>query len=185
MSPTPQATATPQPTSSTFGAAVFLDPDDCINAAAGYRIAYPNDWYSNAEVLNPFDAEQPGIDACQYFAPVDFEVIYGSEPSPSVAISVAVIELPDNASWNYGPFDGYAILSDSAINIAGLPGRVQEVEATAPHYPALAVGERYTEYVVELAQGRFLTARTRSTDNYETAAQVLANMMLTLEFVSP
>ena len=39
--PIPSATATPAP----FGAAVFEDPDSCTNGAAGYRVAFPDDWY--------------------------------------------------------------------------------------------------------------------------------------------
>jgi hypothetical protein len=190
VAPTPQATAStqattsPQPTESPFGAAVFADPDDCVNSVSGYRVAYPDDWYSNAGIANPLNPAAEGIAPCQYFAPTTFEVVYGTEPSPAIAISIAVIELPEGVTWNYGPFEGYAILSSAPATIDGYPARVQEVEVTEPSIGFWSLGDRYTEYVVDLGANRYLTAQTRNPNVYDMSREILDDMMRTLELVS-
>jgi hypothetical protein len=67
--PTPTVAATPtgEPAPTSFGAAVFPDPDDCTNAEGAYRVAYPNAWYSNAAVPNPFNPAGEGVPACILF----------------------------------------------------------------------------------------------------------------------
>ena len=175
----------PKASSTPFGAAVFTDPDDCTNPVAGYQVAYPDEWYSNAAVPNPLGPAD-GIPACIAFAPTDFPVLYGTEPSPAIAIMIAVFELPEGVSeYNYGPFEGYAVLSDSAVTVGGYPARVLEFEVTQPSVGFTQVGDRYTEYVVELSGRRFLAARTQSQDDYATSRQVLSEMMQTLEVLSP
>ena len=181
----PPPTTPASTTASSFGAAVFADPDDCVNPVGGYRVAYPDDWYSNAVVENPFDPAGDGIAACGSFAPRDFATVYGTEPSPAVAISMGVTELPDGVPWNYGPFEGYAILSDVPATIAGYPARVQEVEVTLPNPGFVVVGDRSTTYIIELGDNRYLYARTTNSKDYPASQQVLADMMRTLELVSP
>ena len=181
----PSAVVMPEATPMPFGADVFTDADDCTNPAAGYRVAYPDHWYSNAAVPNPLGAAD-GVPACIAFAPTDFSVVYGTEPSPAIAITIAVFELPDGVpEYNYGPFEGYAVLSDSAAAVGGHPARILEVEVTQPSVGFTQLGDRYTEYVVELPGRRFLNARTRSQDDYATSRQVLSEMMQTLEVLSP
>src|SRR6188508_2457088 len=177
MTPAPTSVPTATPTPSPFGAAVFADPDDCVNPVGGYRVAYPNDWYSNAAVENPFDPAGEGIAACTSFAPRDFATVYGTEPSPAVAISMGVTELPEGVPWNYGPFEGYAILSDVPATIAGYPARVQEVEVTLPNPGFVVVGDRSTTYIIELGENRYLYARTTNSKDYPASQQVLADMM--------
>ena len=86
--------------------------------------------------------------------------------------------------WDYGPYDGYAILNDSPITIGGYPTRVQELEVIVPNIGYVAVGDRYTAYIVELGENRYLSARTTNSADYRGSRQVLADMMLTFEFVS-
>jgi len=187
-SPTPAPTATAAPTSeppqAAFGADVFAEPDECTNTEDGFRVAYPNAWYSNAAVPNPLDPNQPGIPACRYFAPVAFGVTYGSEPVPDIAILIAANELPPGAAWTYAPVEGRRLLSDATVHIDGLPARVLEYEVTVGYGP-IRPGDRNTTYVVELGDNRFLVAQTTNQKDYDAARPVLADMMRTLDILAP
>lgn len=177
--PSTASSATPQPNPSPFGAAVFTDPDDCVNPVDGYRVAYPDAWYSNAELANPLNPAGEGIAPCQFFASTDFEVTYGTEIPADVAV---VIRRYDE--WHSGAFSGRRVLSDQQTMIDGLAARVQEIEITERTL-AFAPGDRFTEYVVELEDGSFLVAATYVGSDYESARTVLDDMMQTLELQSP
>jgi hypothetical protein len=181
-SPTASPTAEPAPTP--FGAAVFTDPDDCTNPGGGYRVAYPRAWYSNAAGPNPFNPAGECVPACMRFAPTEFVVVYGSEISPDVAIWIRVDELPEGIDWDYGPFPGHSILSDSATAVDGQPARVREIEVTERDI-AFSPGDRYTEYVIQVSDSRFLLAQTYSQPDYATSKVILDQMMETLRFTSP
>ena len=92
-----------------------------------------------------------------------------------------ITELPEGEVWSYGPSDGYAVLSDQPVTIDGYPARVQEVEVTVPDIGFVVVGDRFTKYVVELGEGRYLYARTTNSKDYRASRRVLADMMQTLE----
>jgi len=160
-----EATPTPEPTG--FGSAVFADPDDCTNPDAGYRVAYPDSWYSNSAV--------EGIAACWLFAPTNFNLTYGTEIPAQVAI---VIRRYDE--WNSGSFSGRRVLSDQETVVDGLPARVQEIEITERTL-AFAPGDRFTEYVVGLEDGTYLVATTYLGPDYEGAKSVLDDMMRTMQ----
>ena len=59
-SPTPEPTATPQPpTGSGFtinshpeADALFLERDQCQNLQDGYQLVFPEEWYTNTEILD-------------------------------------------------------------------------------------------------------------------------------------
>ena len=68
-------------------------------------------------------------------------------------------ELPAGTAWTYAPSPGYRLLSDSTIVVDGLRARVLEYEATEVYGP-IRPGDRHTNYVTELGDDRFLTART-------------------------
>lgn len=167
LSPAPSTTALPTP----FGATAFTDPDDCTNVDVGYRVAYPNAWYSNAP--------SEGIAACWLFAPTDFEVAYGTEIPPQVAIVIRRLE-----EWNYGAFSGRRVLSDRSVVVDGRPARVQEIEITERDL-AFAPGDRFTEYVIELPDGAYLVADTYLGPDYESARTVLNDMMGTIQIGLP
>ncbi len=168
-SPTLEATPTPEPTG--FGSAVFADPDDCTNLDAGYRVAYPDWWYSNSAV--------EGIAACWLFAPTNFDLTYGTEIPAQVAI---VIRRYDE--WNSGSFSGRRVLTDQETVVDGIPTRVQEIETTERSL-AFAPGDRFTEYVVGLEDGTYLVATTYLGPDYESAKSVLDDMMRTMHVGAP
>ena len=185
--PTPTVVPTPAATPSPFGVAVFPDPDDCTNPAGGYRVAYPNSWYSNAAIPLPGDASGAGEPACQLFAPTDFVQLYGTEISSDVAIWIRVYELPEGTAWNYGPFPGQLrIFSDSEAIVGGQPARVQEIEVIEGSMSARP-GDLYSQYIIELSSSRYLKAQTiyYHQEEYETNRMILDQMMQTLEFTSP
>ena len=179
VAPTPRATASESPTPSLFGAAVFAEPDDCVNPVGGYRVAYPDDWYSNAGVENPLNPAGEDIAPCWLFAPADFEVIYGTEIPADVAVVIRRFD-----AWDYGPWSGNVILSDVRATIAGHPARIQEREITERTI-AFAPGQRVAQHIVELPDGSYLVAETYLGPDYESARTVLDDMMQTLELVSP
>jgi len=172
-----EATPTPEPTG--FGSAVFADPDDCTNPDEGYRVAYPDSWYSNAAMENPLNPDGDGIAACWLFAPTNFSLTYGTEIPAQVAI---VIRRYDE--WNSGSFSGRRVLSDQETVVDGLPARVQEVEITERTL-AFAPGDRCTEYVVGLEDGTYLVATTYLGPDYESAKSVLDDMMRTMQVGVP
>lgn len=160
------------------------DPDHCTNPLGGYRIAYPDNWYSNAAVANPLNPAAEGIAACQYFAPRDFAVVYGTEPSPDIAIHLALVELPDGVAWDYGPYDGYDVLKDEPARIAGHPARVQVLELLYPDSGYVAVGGRVAQYIVALGKNRYLVGRTTNSTDYRASRRGLADMLRTLVLIS-
>jgi hypothetical protein len=163
---------------------VFADPDSCINPELGYRVAYPASWYSNAAMANPLNPEGVGIAACWLFAPTEFAVVYGTEISPDVAVVIQSFETPEGVAYEYSPPRNARIVSDSTTTIAGRPARYQELEITERDI-GHQVGDRIARYVVQLSERTYLTAETYRGPDYSTAATVLAQMVLTLEFVTP
>jgi hypothetical protein len=169
--PEPRPTSAPTSEPTAFGSAVFADPDDCTNPDAGYRVAYPDSWYSNASV--------EGIASCWLFAPTDFDLTFGTEIPAEVAI---VIRRYDE--WNSGSFSGRRVISDQQTVVDGLPARLQEIEITERTL-ALSPGDRLTEYVIELEDGSFLVAATYLGSDYGSARSVLSDMMATMQIGTP
>ena len=172
-SPSAELSATPQPSAEPtgFGASVFADPDDCINPEAGYRVAYPNAWYSNIAL--------EGIAPCWLFAPTPFELTFGTEIPAEIAI---VIKREDE--WDSSMFGGRRVLSERDTTVDGLPARVQDIEVTAGS-TAFVPGDRFTEYVVELPDGAYLVAATYQGPDYEAARSLLDDMMKTIQIETP
>jgi hypothetical protein len=170
LQPSPEpSNATPLPTA--FGAAIFHDPDDCTNLDVGYRVAYPDSWYSNAA--------REGIAACWLFAPTEFELVYGTEIPAEVAIVIRRFD-----EWDSGSFSGRKIISDHSVAVDGLPARVQEIEATERTL-SFAPGDRFVEYVIELPDGAHLVATTYIGPDYESAKAVIGDMMSTMQIGLP
>lgn len=61
---------------------------------------------------------------------------------------------------------------------------MQEIEITERSI-TFAPGDRITEYVVELPDGAFLVADTYVGPDYDSAKDVLGDMMLTMEIQQP
>jgi hypothetical protein len=56
---------------------VFDDPDNCTNEVAGYRLAFPDDWWVNTKYEDP---EAGHIAACRFFSPNEFDAYSITEP---------------------------------------------------------------------------------------------------------
>jgi hypothetical protein len=183
--PTPAATPTALPTPTPFGAGVFAMPDSCTNPEAGYRVAYPEAWYSNAAMANPLNPDGEGIAACWLFAPTDFALVYGTQIPVEVAIFIRRFEPGTDVEWAYGLGDGARVLSSSEAAVAGLPAHFLEIEVTERSM-ALAPGDRIARYVVAVPDGSYLVAQTiYYGPDYEESKAVLGQMMETLELVRP
>jgi hypothetical protein len=187
---TPAAAPTALPTATPFGAGVFAVPDSCTNPEAGYRVAYPEAWYSNAAMENPLTPDGEGIAACWLFAPTDFALVYGTEIPFEVAIMIRRLEPGADVEWAYGLGDGARVLSSSEaalVLVAGLPAHFLEIEVTERSM-ALAPGDRIARYVIAVPDGSYLVAQTTyyfGPDSYEEDKAVLSQMMQTLELVGP
>jgi hypothetical protein len=183
--PTPAATPTVLPTATPFGAGVFAMPDSCTNPEAGYRVAYPEAWYSNAAMDNPLNSDGEGIAACWLFAPTDFALVYGTHIPVEVAIIIRRFELDEGVEWAYGLADGARVLSSSETAVAGLPAHFLEIEVTERSM-ALAPGDRIARFVVAVSDGAYLVAQTiYYGPGYEESKAVLSQMMRTMELIAP
>jgi hypothetical protein len=184
--PTPAATPTALPTPTPFGASVFATPDSCTNPEAGYRVAYPEAWYSNAAMENPLNPDGEGIAACWLFAPTDFVVGYGTEIPWEAAVIIRRFELGAGVEWDYEAGSARE-LSSSEATVAGLPARFQELEVTERDH-LFAPGDRIAQYVIAVADGSYLVAQTTyyfGPDSYEESKALLSQMMQTLELIAP
>jgi hypothetical protein len=177
-SPSEQPTPTLTPAPSTDPAApfpvvpnaaadeLFLDRDTCTNAADGFRVAFPDAWWTNTAVGD--------VTPCSWFAPTTFTVPDPSEVPPEIAITITWIEgdsgSPDQViSRQFGIVGG----TQAAVRV--------EYERND--------GGRYYRYQVQLGptpeEGPNLVAET-STDmagDYELNKAVLDRIMATMELL--
>lgn len=89
--PEPVAVATPQPTSevavaeaAAMAAQLFTDPDECTNPEDGYRLTFPDAWYTNTATGD--------VPACSWFTPEFFEVAVRGETPEEIWIEINVFE---------------------------------------------------------------------------------------------
>ena len=159
----------------------WIEPDleslhTCQNAAAGYRVSFPEAWYTNT-------AYGGGMAACQFFNPGSF-VVRSGWPAKGVAISLTY--LPEGTG--IGRFS--APLWSEEATIAGRHVVRSEWAGTGEGGVSTPWVRRY-EYVVTIDDdseiGPYLWASTTNGDagDYETNRQVLDAMMRTLEFPNP
>lgn len=85
------ASATLSPSPSPFAVlpseeadALFSRPDSCANPEIGYRVTFPDDWYTNTAI-----GDQA---ACSWFTPDHFEVDVPGEMPDDIWISIGLIE---------------------------------------------------------------------------------------------
>ncbi len=60
--------------------ALFLDRDDCENLEDGYRLEFPEEWYTNTEIGD--------VSACSWFSAEFFEVEYPTQIPDEIAITI-------------------------------------------------------------------------------------------------
>ncbi len=172
--PEPVAVATPQPTSeaaiaeaAAMAAALFADPDTCTNPEDGYRLTFPDAWYTNTATGD--------VPACSWFTPEFFEVTVPGEPPEEIWIFIAVF---DGESGYTGLTEIYL---NERLEVGGRPASRVEYNPNATVNPDY----RGYEYVIRLGEnGPTLAAgtKTEDADDYLLAKAVLDRIMASLEF---
>lgn len=154
--------------------ALFLDRDDCENEADGYRLDFPDAWYTNTAIGD--------VEACSWFSPTFYEVADPNEVPSEIAI---VIEYIDG---DRGSFE--ELLSSESGIVAGtqIAARAEWAGAEGDGGQMPADWREYV-YLVQLGpteeDGPNLVMRT-ATDmggDYELNKAVLDRIVATLEFV--
>ena len=178
--PSPSATATPEP----FGATVFEDPDSCTNEAAGYRVAFPDDWWTNTE----YEHDELGtIHACRYFAPDEFDLATATDEDRTPdAVAIAIGHTPGCLGY-INP-----VIDRRDLTIGGYQARAEELaEGKHESNPPL----RY-QYVIDRQPGAdcegepngdHIMAETapQFAGDYDDNKAVLDRMMETIEVTEP
>lgn len=151
--------------------ALFLTRDECENVEDGYRLEFPDDWWTNTAFAD--------VQPCRWFSPTFYEVTDSESVPSEIAI---VVELVDG---------GVGWVDEILSRQEGIIGRTQpavrvEVQGTGAVRP---VNLRETAYVVQLGptpeEGPNLVVRT-TTDmggDYELNVAVLDRIMATMELI--
>ena len=174
--PAPVAVATPQPTSdvavaeaAAMAAALFTDLDECANPEDGYRLSFPDAWYTNTAIGD--------VPACSWFTPEFFRVAEPGEVPDEIWISLGVME------GVLGYIGTTEIYFDETVTIDGLEVRRVEYNPNPSGDP----GYRAYHYRIipdEGAEGPTFVAGTDTdiADDYQLARAVLDRIMASLEF---
>ncbi len=170
-SPTPDE-VTPSPSAS---ASQPSGGQRCTNDRFGFTVAYPADWYTNAEIDQEFAEPTP---ACTYFGEQPMEIGPNAGVPPTVVITFARwTEVPPSGeSWD--------VIFRDETEVARMPALViEEEQMSDAGAPFSARGDRSYAYRVELPDGTVIVAGTRSTadGDYTEHRDVLDAMMATLE----
>jgi hypothetical protein len=144
---------------------LFLDRDECENAEDGYRLEFPEEWYTNTEIGD--------VPACSWFSPTFYEADDSGAVPPEIAITIEILD------GDRGYHDDF-ISNEEVVVGATQDARRIEVESD---------GTTMYEYVVQLGptpeEGPNLLART-DTDmggDYDLNRAVLDRIMATIEFI--
>jgi hypothetical protein len=144
---------------------LFLDRDECENAEDGYRLEFPEEWYTNTEIGD--------VPACSWFSPTFYEADDSGAVPPEIAITIEILD------GDRGYHDDFISNEEVVVGATQVAHRI-EVESD---------GTTMYEYVVQLGptpeEGPNLLART-DTDmggDYDLNRAVLDRIMATIEFI--
>lgn len=191
--PTPSPTASPTPTAPTTASpaatappgefaiapnaaadTLFLDRDECANPAAGYRLAFPDAWWTNTAYGR--------IEPCSWFSPTFYEVSGDDAPPDEIAIVISLVE--GDVGW----FEEVVSREEGRVGVTQDAVRI-ELRGAAGSGGQMPAEWREYAYVVQLGptpeEGPNLYVRT-ATDmggDYELNRAVLDRIMATIEFV--
>jgi hypothetical protein len=154
--------------------ALFLDRDDCENSADGYRLEFPDAWYTNTAIGD--------VEPCSWFSPTFYEVSDPSDVPPEIAITT---------EYAMGTVGTIGELLSSDRGIVGATQVATRFEATGA---TDASGEfepdaRMYVYVVELGDDAgagpnlILSTSTLMGGDYELNKAVLDRIVATLELI--
>jgi hypothetical protein len=145
--------------------ALFADRFTCENLDDGYRVEFPAEWNTNAEL--------GGVAPCSWFAPTEYETGDPGQVPDEVAIEIFMID---------GERDYLLEIVDEDSGFVGATQPATRVRLAGND------GEHY-EYVVQLGptleEGPNLVARTSSLmgGDFDLNRAVLDRMMATMEFI--
>jgi hypothetical protein len=151
--------------------ALFLDRDECENPEDGYRLEFPEAWYTNTEIGN--------VPPCSWFSPTFFEVDDPDQVPAEIAITIELVD------------GGYGFLGRVTTNEEVTIGATQDAVRAESEDEPTASGENVTAYVyvVQLGptpeEGPNLVVRTTTASggDYELNKAVLDRIMATMEFI--
>jgi hypothetical protein len=156
--------------------ALFANPDVCINQTDGFRLTFPDIWYTNTQVGD--------VRPCTWISPAEFVLPTAVRPPPPDGVVITVEVLPGGFGWYYQP----TFTVDDVISIDGFEGwRREEVAGCFPGYGCRALPPTYT-YAAPLGEhiwDRTMLAVTSSegVPNYELNKAVLDRIMASIEFL--
>jgi hypothetical protein len=154
-----------------FRAPDLADLDTCENAQDGYRVGFPDAWYTNTAY--------EGVAACRFFNPGSFVVTPGHDAA-GAAISIRRVSGP------LGWFD--AIIGSDEASVAGVRARRYEVHGALGEGGTLPRWSRTYVYALQLSPDQTGPHLVLGTDNgslgdHETNRAVLDAMVQTLQLL--
>jgi hypothetical protein len=152
--------------------ALFIERDECENVEDGYRVEFPEAWWTNTAIGE--------VEPCRWFSPTFYEVDDPAEVPAEVAISVEYIDA--GVGW----VDEIVSRDEGIVGSTQVAVRVEVQGGGSGEMPS---GWEETAYVVQLGptaeDGPNLVIRT-NTDmggDYELNVAVLDRMMATMELI--
>src|SRR5688500_15084560 len=150
-------TVTPHPEADSL----FLDRDDCENLEDGYRLEFPEEWYTNTEIGD--------VPACSWFSAEFYEVDDPNEVPDEIAITIEYVE------GDSGSFE------DAVRRETVIVGSTQE--ATRVEYDDSYLYQVQLGPSPEEGPNLLVTTTTEMGGDYELNKAVLDRIMSTMEFI--
>jgi hypothetical protein len=153
---------------------LFLDRDECENAEDGYRLEFPEEWYTNTEIGD--------VPACSWFSPTFYEADESGDVPPEIAITITYL------TGDSGSFEEDISREEVMVGATQPAVRVEYRGAEGEGGMKPADWRQYV-YLVQLGpteeEGPNLLVQT-NTDmggDYELNKAVLDRIMATIEFI--
>ena len=163
-------TVMPNPDADTL----FVDRDECENSEDGYRLQFPEDWYTNTEIGD--------VPPCSWFSPTFYEADESGDVPAEIAITIEYLE------GDFGTFD--ELVSSEEVIVGATQTAIRaEFRGAAGNGGVMPTDWRQYSYLVQLGpteeEGPNLLVQT-NTDmggDYELNKAVLDRIMATIEFL--
>jgi hypothetical protein len=152
--------------------ALFLDRDACENRRDGYRLQFPDDWYTNTEYRD--------YPPCVWFSPTDYDTT-GDEVPPEVAITIEWVP------GDVGSFQEELSREEGEVSLQ--PAVRMELAGSGTDGSEFPPEWRAYRYVIQLGptpeEGPNLVVTTTNEmgGDYELNKAVLDRLMATIEFI--
>lgn len=153
---------------------LFLDRDECENLEDGYRLQFPDDWFTNTAVGD--------VHPCQWFSDEFYEVEDPDEVPAEIAITIQIVQ------GSVGTVNEIISSEQGVVGETQVASRFEErgVGTEGSEFPP---SYRAYVYVVQLGpnadEGPNLMAMTTTKmgGDYELNKAVLDRIMATMEFI--